>query len=92
MEKAIHSAKQAILLDLLRKARKRARLTQTQLGALIDEPQSLVSDIERGERRADLVELLQITRALNVPLVDLVKQFVERVEAETESDQETAAE
>lgn len=91
MEKAIHSAKQAILLDLLYKARKRARLTQTQLGALIDEPQSLVSDIERGERRADLVELLQITRALNVPLVDLVRSFVERVETEVESDHETAA-
>ena len=45
-------------------ARDRAGLTQEQLGRLLRKPQSFVSNYERGQRRVDVLELLQIVDAL----------------------------
>ena len=47
-------------------ARRRANVTQQQLAARLDKPQSFVSEYERGQRRVDVVELLVISRALSV--------------------------
>lgn len=75
MQKAIHSAQQAHLQKLLRRVRKEAGLTQVELGKRLDEPQSLVSDYERGERRLDLIELKQVCNAAGVDLVEFVRLF-----------------
>ena len=51
-------------------ARRRANVTQQELAARLDKPQSFVSEYERGQRRVDVVELLVISRALGLePLV-----------------------
>ncbi len=39
-------------------------MTQKELAALLGRPQSYVSKFERGERRLDLVELIEIAEAL----------------------------
>lgn len=75
MEKAIHSDKQRELQRLLREARKKAGLTQAELGERLAEPQSLVSDYERGERRLDLIELRQVCEATEITLEDFVARF-----------------
>jgi transcriptional regulator with XRE-family HTH domain len=49
-------------------------VTQQELAARLDKPQSFVSEYERGQRRADVVELLVISRALGVDSLEL---FVE---------------
>lgn len=77
MQKAIHSAQQAHLQQLLRRVRKEAGLTQVELGQRLDEPQSLISDYERGERRLDLIELKQVCDAIGVDLVEFVQTFVQ---------------
>ena len=77
VHKAIHSAQQAHLQELLRRVRKEAGLTQVELGQRLDEPQSLISDYERGERRLDLIELKQICDAVGVDLSDFVSEFVQ---------------
>ena len=79
MQKAIHSAQQAHLQQLLRRVRKEAGLTQVELGQRLDEPQSLISDYERGERRLDLIELKQVCDAVGVDLVVFVQQFVQSI-------------
>lgn len=48
-----------------------------ELGKRLDEPQSLISDYERGERRLDLIELKQVCDALDVDFVEFVRQFVQ---------------
>jgi transcriptional regulator with XRE-family HTH domain len=72
MEKSIYSARYAVFLKLLKKAREDAGLTQDQLAAILNETQSFVSKCERGERRIDVVELHTFCRAFGVSL----KQFV----------------
>ena len=77
MEKSIHSARYAIFLKVLRKARQKAGLTQAQLARKIGETQTFVSKCERGERRIDVVELRVFCRAFGVSL----KQFIVALEA-----------
>ena len=52
-------------------ARRRVNVTQQELAARLDKPQSFVSEYERGQRRVDVVELLVISRALGVDPLDL---------------------
>ncbi|WP_371133264.1 helix-turn-helix domain-containing protein [Hydrogenophaga sp.] len=53
-------------LDLLIKERKSAGMSQYVLADRLDKPQSHVSKVETGERRLDLVDYVQWTKALNV--------------------------
>ncbi|AXA58467.1 transcriptional regulator [Pseudomonas thivervalensis] len=53
-----------LLLSLLVEARKEAKLTQTLLSARLGKPQSFVSKYERGERRLDVIEFLNVCRQL----------------------------
>jgi transcriptional regulator with XRE-family HTH domain len=52
-------------------ARRRVNVTQQELAARLDKPQSFVSEYERGRRRVDVVELVVISRALGVDPRDL---------------------
>ena len=59
--------------SLLVDARKKRNLTQVELARRLDRPQSYVSKYERGERRLDVVEFLQIARALNIDAGEFMK-------------------
>ena len=76
MEKSIHSVQYAVFLKVLRKARKRAGLTQTELARKIGETQTFVSKCERGERRIDIIELRTFCKAFGTSL----SQFVSALE------------
>lgn len=76
MEKSIHSDQYAIFLRVLRDARRRAGLTQTQLAQKIGETQTFVSKCERGERRLDVMELRMFCQAFDSSL----KRFVAALE------------
>ncbi|WP_175652051.1 helix-turn-helix domain-containing protein [Pseudomonas sp. Marseille-P9899] len=64
--KTIHTASYQHLLVLLIEARKAAGLTQRELSETLERPQSYVSKFERGERRLDVIEFLEITRSLGI--------------------------
>jgi ribosome-binding protein aMBF1 (putative translation factor) len=49
---------------LLVEARRNAGLTQVALAKKLGHPQSFVSKFERGERRLDVIEFLEVARAL----------------------------
>jgi transcriptional regulator with XRE-family HTH domain len=72
MTRSVFSSAYAELRDRLVSARLACGLTQVQLAERLGRPQSFVSKIERGERRLDLVELVEITEALGVPAELLV--------------------
>jgi transcriptional regulator with XRE-family HTH domain len=64
MEKSVHSEPYAVFLTSLIEARKQLGLSQVELARRLGKPQSFISKIEIGERRLDVLEFLQIMRAL----------------------------
>ncbi len=65
--------------ELLTEARKNAGMTQAELSKRLGRPQSFVSKYERGERRLDVIEFAEVSRALGIdPLRFLAKLYRER--------------
>ena len=62
-------------------ARRRAGLTQLELASRLKRPQSFVSKYERGERRLDLIEFLDVATALEIDITD----FIERIRTHSSS-------
>jgi transcriptional regulator with XRE-family HTH domain len=58
----------------IQRARVRIGLTQGQLGELTGLGQPLISRIEAGTRKIDLVELLRVAAALDVKVDDLLNE------------------
>ena len=73
--KSIHKKDYAILLRQLRELRLAAGLTQVGLSATLGRPQSYVSDVERGERRMDLLQLRDFCNACGTSLTKFVSEF-----------------
>ncbi len=76
MEKSIYSRDYAVVLRLLKEARKRAGMTQVEFAKRLQQSQSFVSKVERGDRRLDIVQLRTICHILGQTL----PEFVERLE------------
>ena len=81
MRKSIHRDEYAILLELLREQRTKAGITQVQASKALGRSQSFISDVERGSRRLDLVQLRDLCHVLEIDLVDLVTQFEDALPA-----------
>jgi hypothetical protein len=71
--KSIHSEPYRLLLSLLVRERKRADITQQDLSCALGRPQSFVSKYERGERRLDVIEFLEICRHLQADAFEILK-------------------
>jgi transcriptional regulator with XRE-family HTH domain len=71
--KSLFTRKHEQLRQLLVAARKDAGLTQIELAKCLSRPQSYVSKIERGERRVDLIEFLEIAQAIGVGALAFLK-------------------
>ena len=72
MPRSRSSPRYARLAQLLIEAREAAGLTQVQLALRLRRPQSFVSKVESGERRIDVVELLEITDAVDADVGNLI--------------------
>ena len=57
------------------KARKDAKLTQVQLAARLNRRQAYISRIERGERRVDVVEFIELARAIGFDPARFIAEF-----------------
>ncbi len=79
MKKTIYSAKQRIFLDLLRSTRQKAGISQVELAKRLNETQSFISKCERGERRLDIVEVLEFCNAMRVSFPDFAQRLEERI-------------
>ena len=78
MPKSIHRSEYRILLEVLRAERLRAKMTQAACSAAMGRHQSFISDIERGIRRLDVVQLRDICNVLGSDLIAFIRDY-ERV-------------
>jgi len=78
MEKSVFTREYATVIRLLKQVRKEAGITQVELAKKLHLTQSLLSKMERGECRLDIVQLRTICQALGLTL----PEFVQRLERE----------
>ena len=78
MTKSVFTPSYARFRELLIEAREGACLTQWQLAERLSRPQSYVSKFERGERRLDVVEFLDVARALSIDPLNLLRQLMKK--------------
>lgn len=78
MTKSAFSRKHAQLRKVLVQARRDASLTQVALAKKLGRPQSFVSKFERGERRLDVPEFLEVARALGIDPAQTVADLERR--------------
>ena len=69
-----------IFLTLLTEKRKEKNLTQQELAKTLEKPQSFVSKYESGERRIDVIELLNICKCMEIPIEKFVKELKDRMQ------------
>ena len=53
-------------MEALKEARKRAKLTQTELARRLGYPQSYISKYENAERRLDVLEYVRVAAAIGI--------------------------
>jgi len=66
MTKSVFTKEYKFMLEQLVKARKKAGLSQRELSEKLNMPSSFVGKYELGERRLDIIEVLQIAMVLNI--------------------------
>ena len=69
MTKSVYTQQYRRFRAQLIQARKAAGLTQVELATQLNRPQSFVSKVERGERRLDVVEFLEVARVLRLDVM-----------------------
>lgn len=79
MPKSIYRREYRMLVDLLRQLREAGGISQGQVAAAFQWPQSTLSHVERGSRRLDLVEFLDYCRAIGSDPRAVFDQFLERI-------------
>jgi transcriptional regulator with XRE-family HTH domain len=75
MTKSVFTSRYELFRRMIVDERKQSCLSQEQLANRLSRPQSFVSKYERGERRLDVVEFLEVAAALGID----PSSFIERL-------------
>lgn len=75
MTRSVYSPAYQRLCEWLIAARVAQHLTQATVAQRLGKPQSFVSKYERGERRLDFVEVVEIARVLSADPCELVSNL-----------------
>lgn len=81
MPKTIFTGANQVVVETLRKARLDAGLTQRQLADRVERDQSWISLIEGSQRRLDVVEFVEIARAIGADPTSLLAEIVAGIPA-----------
>ena len=73
MARTFATKRHAALVTFLKKKRNDADLTQVQVAKRLGRYQSFITDYERGQKRIDAVELVQIAEAIGFDPVEAVR-------------------
>jgi transcriptional regulator with XRE-family HTH domain len=73
--KSLHSPTYRKLTALLVQARRKSGLTQQEVADALKTHQSYVAKVEGGERRIDVVEFMELAKALGVVPSNLLKKL-----------------
>ncbi len=90
MAKSIHRPEYDALRQQLRQCRVHAGLTQTALSEAMGRPQSFISDIERGVRRLDVIELRELCLLFGTDLQTFINELEAHIPAAGQSPPGTA--
>lgn len=64
---SLYSERHAVLVEYLRELRVLRHLTQAEVAEAIGRPQTYVSDVEKGKRGLDLLQILDLCDAYDLP-------------------------
>lgn len=76
MAHPLHDPRYQSIATLLKKLRNDRQMLQQDVADRLKRPQAFVSKYESGTRRLDLVELLEVLRALEIEPKDFIDQFL----------------
>ena len=79
MPKTIHRQEYRLLLRLLKERRQHAGITQVECSIALGRSQSFVSDVERGVRRLDVVELRDLCQVLRQDFIAFIGDFEKKL-------------
>lgn len=79
MEKSLFSSEYVALVGLLREVRESSGISQEQIAQRLGTKQSLISKVERGERRLDVIELRRWVMELGQSFPAFLARFEELV-------------
>lgn len=68
MPSSLHSQSYQVFRSLLIAAREASGLTQVQIAERLEKPQSFISKYERGERRLDFSEFMELADVLRIDI------------------------
>jgi len=74
VSRVLHSKPYINLRRLLTQARSTAALTQADVAYRMQRPQSFVSKYESGERHLDVIEFVQVCKAIGVSPASVIEQ------------------
>lgn len=74
MAKGTHDPRYQSAIAGLAAARRRAGLSQAQLAQRLNQRQQFVSKYEAGERRLDIIEFVDVARALGLDWAELLEE------------------
>lgn len=80
MPNPVHDPKYTVFRDMLVAARMERNMMQSQVAEKLGRPQSFVSKYERGERRLDLPEFVEIAEVLELNVADFIVRYKALVE------------
>ena len=75
MPSSLHSHQYKIFRSLLVAAREASGLTQVQIAEKLGKPQSFISKYERGERRLDFSEFMELADVLGIDTTAFVAAY-----------------
>lgn len=75
MSKSVFSDAHLIMVATLTEVRKERGMHQSEVAAILGKDQSFISNIERGQRRLDIIEFFAITAAMGVEPVSVFKRI-----------------
>ena len=82
MDKELYSKRWKLFREVLRIERKHHRVSQKKLAKMLGLEQSYISKTEIGDRRLDIIELLEYCDAMGLTLTDFVFRMEGRLFAE----------
>ena len=78
MARSTHHPDYQTLLILLHDLRERANVSQVALAQSLGNTQTFISKIERGERRLDVIEFVELCEALEVDPIVAFQDYMQR--------------
>ncbi|MAZ17629.1 MAG: transcriptional regulator [Ahrensia sp.] len=75
MSKSLHSERHQKLTELLLARRKASGMTQADVARAMGRHQPFIANIEKGERRVDLIELLEMSEIVGFDVHELIDEL-----------------